>query len=310
MRMAIGCDHVGFPHKATVMAALEDDEHVVLDLGTHGTDAVDYPTLAKAVATAIGNGFVEGGILLCGSGMGAAVAANKFKHVRAAACPDAVTARQAREDLDANLICLDADQFDADTAAAIAREWASAEFSRTESAVRVVTRITEFEESMRHHDRGTDGKARASRSAAPRRAPSASAAPSRAAAPATPARESRPETDAKTAPVAAVNLEKADVEGVEMFLAGVKDDNLKAMTARIFEFMRGRFPKASGTQNPDGFSFHVGSEHAASVTVGRGFVQLEAGPERIPTSRIRDVEGLEVALALPSIVRAMDTINA
>ena len=103
--------------------------------------------------------------------------------------------------------------------------------------------------------------------------------------------------------------EKADVAAVETFLAGVKDDNVKAMTARIVEFMRTRFPRAAGTQNPDGFSFHVGGEHAASVTVGRGFVQLEAGPDRIPTSRIRDVEGLEVALALPSIVRAMDTIK-
>lgn len=310
MRIAVGCDHVGVPHKATMMAALEDDEHAVLDLGTHSTDPVDYSALAKAVATAVGNGFVEGGVLLCGSGIGGAVAANKFKNVRAAACPDAATARQAREHLDVNLICLDAGELDADEAAALAREWAGAEFSRAESAVRALTRIAELEESMRPHDRATDGKAKASRPAASRRAPSASAAPSRAAAQAAPAREARPEVETKKAPVPAAHVEKADVAAVETFLAGVKDDNLKAMTARIFEFMRGRFPKASGTQNPDGFSFHVGSEHAASVTVGRGFVQLEAGPERIPTSRIRDVEGLEVALALPSIVRAMDTIKA
>src|SRR6185369_12649862 len=120
----------------------------------------------------------------------------------------------------------------------------------------------------------------------------------------------RPEPEARRASAPVAPVEAPDVAGVETFLAGVKDDNLKAMTSRIFEFMRGRFPRASGTQNPDGFSFHVGREHAASVTVGKGFVQIEAGPERIPTSRIRDVEGLEVALALPSIVRAMDTIRA
>jgi len=61
MRMAIGCDHVGFSLKATVIAALEDDDHAVLDLGTHGTDPVDYLSLVRAVATAIGNGFVDGG---------------------------------------------------------------------------------------------------------------------------------------------------------------------------------------------------------------------------------------------------------
>jgi ribose 5-phosphate isomerase B len=309
MRIAFGCDHVGFPLKATVMAALEDDDHAVLDLGTHGTDPVDYPALAKAVATAVANGFVEGGILLCGSSAGGAIAANKFKNIRAAACADAAGARHAREHVDVNVLCLDAAHLDVEDMVAITREWASTEFARADSAVRVLTRIAEIEEGLRTPERGAETKAKAPRAAAPRRAASTAAAPARTAA-STPSRESRPEADArKAAPVPVAVVAAPDLTGAESFLAGVKDDNLKAMTARIIEFMRGRFPRASGTQNPDGFSFHVGGEHAASVTVGKGFVQLEAGPDRIPTSRIRDVEGLEVALALPSIVRAMGTIR-
>jgi hypothetical protein len=97
---------------------------------------------------------------------------------------------------------------------------------------------------------------------------------------------------------------------VESFIASVKDDTVKSMASRILDFVRERFPAAAGTPNADGFSFTVNGEHAASVTVGKGFVQLEAGPDRIPTSRIRDIEGLEVALSLPSIVRALDTIKA
>ena len=71
-----------------------------------------------------------------------------------------------------------------------------------------------------------------------------------------------------------------------------------------------RFPAAAGVPSGDGFSFSVNGEHAASVSIGKGFVQLEAGPDRIPTSRIRDVEGLEAALSLPSIVRALDAVKS
>jgi ribose 5-phosphate isomerase B len=306
MRMAIGCDHVGFPHKATVMTGLGADGHAVLDLGTHGTDPVEYPALARAVATAIGNGFVDAGILLCASGMGGAMAANKLKAIRAGDGVDVVAARRAREELDVNLLCLDAAELDADTMAAIAREWAGAAFVRTDAAMRALSRIAEIE-SGKTSERSTDVASKPSRPAVPpKRAATAPAMATRTAAPVPHARDRRlePEPRRVSAAVAAT-----DAVAVEAFLAGVKDDNVKAMTARIFEFMRGRFPRASGTPHPDGFSFHVGNEHAASVTVGKGFVQLEAGPDRIPTSRIRDVEGLEVALALPSIVRAMAAIK-
>jgi len=305
MRMAIGSDHVGFPHKSSVMAALEADGHAVLDLGTHGTDPVWYPALARAIATAIGNGFVDGGLLLCASGMGGAIAGNKLKAIRAVDGVDVVAARRAREELDANLLCLDAAELDAETMAAIARDWAGTEFVRTDATARALTRIAELENGARTPERGGDVASKPPRPAAPKRVAAAPATAGRSAIPTAPARERRAEPEPRRVSTVA----PADAVTVEAFLAGVKDDNVKAMTARIFEFMRGRFPRAAGTPHPDGFSFHVGTEHAASVTVGKGFVQLEAGPDRIPTSRIRDVEGLEAALALPSIVRAMASIR-
>ena len=307
MRIAIGCDHVGFPHKASVVAALEEDEHAVLDLGTHGTNPVDYPALAKAVATAIGNGFVEVGILLCESGIGGSIAANKFKGIRAAACHDGATARQGREHADVNLLCLDATQVDADAAVTIAREGLSVQFSGEDHDLRELAKITEIEEAARHAAHPDHaGQGRGARPA-PRPAAEPRSAPATAAA-------SRGAQGGSTASAAAVRIEKEaprppDLGLVESFIASVKDDTVKAMASRILDFMRGRFPAAAGTPNADGFSFTVNGEHAASVTVGKGFVQLEAGPDRIPTSRIRDIEGLEVALSLPSIVRALDTIK-
>jgi len=311
MRIAIGCDHVGFPLKASMAGALEDDEHAVLDLGTHGTDPVDYPSLAKAVATTIRNGFVELGVLLCESGIGGSIAANKFKGIRAAACHDGETARHSREHEDVNLLCLDATHVDADTAVAIVRAWLGVQFSGEDHDVRQIAKISEIEDTLphgAHHEHAADpGTKPASRPAAPapRSATSPAPTPPRAAppaaAPAAPATGIKLEMEAPKAP---------EVSPVETFIASVKDDNVKAMATRILEFVRGRFPAASGVQNADGFSFTVNGEHAASVTVGKGFVQLEAGPDRIPTSRIRDVEGLEGALGLPSIVRALDAIKA
>jgi len=292
MRIAIGCDHVGFPHKASLVAALEDDEHAVLDLGTHGTDPVDYPALARAVATAIGNGFVQVGVLLCESGTGGAIAANKVKGIRAAATYDAETARRGRQHEDVNLICLDARRMDADGVVSIAREWLNASFSGEDYDVRRLARITELEEAGR--PAGATERSPAGRTTRPAARPAA----------ATPSRSASTAAESRAEP------EPARFAAVETFVAGVKDDVVKAMATRILEFMRGRFPTASGASSADGFSFTVNGEHAASVTIGKGFVQLEAGPDHIPTSRIRDVEGLEVALNLPSIVRALDAIHS
>lgn len=108
MRIAIGADHAGFEMKRDLAGYLAQGGHEVTDLGTHSTAPVDYPDLAEAVAQAIRNGQADRGILVCGSGAGASVAACKFPGVRAAVCHDAYSARQAVEHDDVNILCLGA----------------------------------------------------------------------------------------------------------------------------------------------------------------------------------------------------------
>src|SRR5262245_65684135 len=108
MRIAVGADHAGFEMKRDLAAAMAQQGHEILDVGTHSSAAVDYPDIAEAVATALRNGQVDRGIIVCGSGAGVAVAANKFPGVRAAVCHDAYTARQAVEHDDLNVMCLGA----------------------------------------------------------------------------------------------------------------------------------------------------------------------------------------------------------
>jgi len=129
MRVGIACDHAGFPHKAPIAAALRADGHTMTDYGTDSTDAVDYPDYARLLGTGVRDGAVEAGVLICGSGAGAAIAANKLRGIRAALCHDLFTARQSREDDDANVLCLGARVIDADTAVALARAFLTARFS-------------------------------------------------------------------------------------------------------------------------------------------------------------------------------------
>jgi ribose 5-phosphate isomerase B len=106
MRIAIGADHAGFEMKRDLAGCLAQGGHEVTDLGTHSTAPVDYPDLAEAVAQAIRNGQADRGILVCGSGAGASIAACKFPGIRAAVCHDTYTARQAVEHDDLNILCL------------------------------------------------------------------------------------------------------------------------------------------------------------------------------------------------------------
>src|SRR5215831_18141109 len=108
MKVAVAADHAGFPLKQRVMDELRKLGHEPLDLGTNSTDPVDYPDYARAVAEAVRQGRAERAVLLCGSGAGACVAANKFKGIRAATCHDVFSAHQAVEDDDCNVMCLGA----------------------------------------------------------------------------------------------------------------------------------------------------------------------------------------------------------
>jgi ribose 5-phosphate isomerase B len=109
MRIAIGSDHRGFQVKGKIIDLLKRLNHEVIDVGTHSTDSVDYPDFAQMVARKVGSGEVERGILICGSGIGMAIAANKVPGVRAAPCHDDLTAEMSRRHNDLNLLCLSAD---------------------------------------------------------------------------------------------------------------------------------------------------------------------------------------------------------
>ncbi|MDP3544185.1 MAG: ribose 5-phosphate isomerase B [Elusimicrobiota bacterium] len=107
MNIALGCDHAGFPLKVLLQAWLEKKGHKVLNLGVD-TDAVpaDYPDYARAVSEAVASGKAERGVIVCGSGVGATIAANKVPGVRACMCHDTFSARQGVEDDDMNVLCL------------------------------------------------------------------------------------------------------------------------------------------------------------------------------------------------------------
>ena len=108
MRYAVACDHAGFPLKEAVVRKLETLGHKVLDLGTDSTESVDYPDYAAAGARAVLDGRAERAVILCGSGQGAAIAANKLPGIRAAVCHDIYSSHQAVEHDDVNVLCLGA----------------------------------------------------------------------------------------------------------------------------------------------------------------------------------------------------------
>jgi ribose 5-phosphate isomerase B len=106
MKIAIACDHAGLSLKREVKDALGKLGHVVEDLGTNDGTSVDYPDFAAAVARAVRDGRVERGVLICGTGVGMSITANKFAGVRAALCTCEFTARMSRAHNDANVLCL------------------------------------------------------------------------------------------------------------------------------------------------------------------------------------------------------------
>ncbi len=106
MRIAITCDHAGLPLKKTIIETVKLTGHGPIDLGTHSTESVDYADYAEKLGRTIQNGEAERGILLCGSGVGASIAANKMKGVYAAICHDTYSAHQGVEHDAMNVLCL------------------------------------------------------------------------------------------------------------------------------------------------------------------------------------------------------------
>ena len=108
MNIAIGCDHAGYDLKNVVKAYLEKKGHTLLDVGTNSTDSCHYPVYASALCEKILSGDAECGILICGTGIGMSMAANKHRGIRAACCSDTFSARLTREHNDANVLCFGA----------------------------------------------------------------------------------------------------------------------------------------------------------------------------------------------------------
>ena len=146
MRIAIGADHGGFDLKNELSAQLRQAGHQVVDLGAHVYDATDdYPDFAKLVAEAVAFGRAERGVLACGSGVGACIAANKLKGVRAGVCHDTYSARQGVEHDDMNVLCLGARIVGVELARELLAAFVNARFSAEERHVRRLNKVLAIE---------------------------------------------------------------------------------------------------------------------------------------------------------------------
>ena len=145
MSLAVGGDHAGFPMKGPVIALLGSWGHTVKDLGTHSTDPVDFPDIAAKVCDEIVSGRAKRGILVCGTGVGACIAGNKVRGIRAALCHDTYSAHQCVEHDDVNLLCMGAWIIGAKTMEEVLKAYLSAEFSTDEEFRRRVRKLGEME---------------------------------------------------------------------------------------------------------------------------------------------------------------------
>jgi RpiB/LacA/LacB family sugar-phosphate isomerase len=145
MRIAVGSDHAGYPLKEHVASWLAESGHAVYDLGTHSADPVDYPDYAAAVAQAVLDGRADRGVIVCGSGAGAAIAANKLTGIRAAVAHDTYTAHQMVEHDDVNVLALGSRVVGQALAEELIRTFIEAKFSRDERHVRRLDKIRALE---------------------------------------------------------------------------------------------------------------------------------------------------------------------
>lgn len=128
MKIAIASDHRGYHLKERVITLLKAKGHEVVDEGPSTDESVDYPDFAALVASKVSDGQVDRGILICGTGLGMAIAANKFPRVRAAACVDEVTAELSRRHNDLNVLCLSGDLLSSRSTERLVEIWMEAEF--------------------------------------------------------------------------------------------------------------------------------------------------------------------------------------
>lgn len=147
MRIAIGSDHRGFQMKTKLVEFLQQLGHEVADVGTHSVDSCDYPDIASQVAKQVSHHETDRGILICGTGMGMQITANKYNGVRAATCHDEFTAEMCRRHNDVNVLCLSADMLGERRVDQLIKLWLETEFEGGRHARRL-EKITEIERTI------------------------------------------------------------------------------------------------------------------------------------------------------------------
>ena len=145
MRIAIACDNAGFPLKDDVLSVVQNAGHEIVDLGTYDQEPVDYPDYSEKAGKAILLGQADRAIVLCGSGIGASIAANKMKGIYASVCHDVYSAHQGVEHDNMNVLCLGGRIIGPEVAKEIVKAFISAEFSKEERHIRRVNKILQIE---------------------------------------------------------------------------------------------------------------------------------------------------------------------
>lgn len=146
MKISIGSDHRGLPHRVVIKKVINDTGHEVDDCGAFTEDSCDYPDIAGVVAERVAGGKSDCGILVCGTGIGMSIAANKIDGIRAAVCHDIASAELSRQHNDANILCLPGKDLVDEPLADVVRAWLKAEFEGGRHARRVA-KMMEFEKT-------------------------------------------------------------------------------------------------------------------------------------------------------------------
>ena len=145
MKIVVGSDHAGFPMTAEMLAFLKEQGHEIEDVGSYDSHPVDFPDIARKVAAAITSGKAERGLMICGTGVGASIGANKMKGIRAAVCHDVHSAHQCVEHDDVNVMCIGAQIVGPWLAADLVDAFLGAQFSTDEDFRRRVAKLEEMD---------------------------------------------------------------------------------------------------------------------------------------------------------------------
>ena len=150
MKIAIGCDHAGLELKREIISLLDDLDIECVDYGTQSPESVDYPDIGEKVSEVVSSGETDKGILICGTGIGMSMVANKFPKIRASLCNELFTAKMSRLHNDANILVLGGRIVGKDLAKEIVRTWVSTAFEGERHCMRL-KKITQIEERLLKH---------------------------------------------------------------------------------------------------------------------------------------------------------------